>query len=325
MSSGIRRAGERAKPMEEARDATFSRECIAADSSMEKGLAVEPTPPCRACLGKPSQGGLGNGIPVFGCGEELQGSDVTHDLGRAGESRSARLPHPGSGWSLRAASRKGTKSHRKHSRRPALRKRSARERGSVSQQQCGFTGSNGEASGSRDTGMSRGIEARHVAARGSAEAFERTCRHVLRPQTPHCERGAHWVRCGDLALPGVRELRFRSMGKPMHLGAEGPIGGARGTTDHHSLGQGRAKGQPPGSPSESASGSGIAKQGPTGMWEAAERVISRERGGRVRKPWSCWNAARGESSCTRGSLRGASGNGKWCSGCRRRKCLRWPG
>lgn len=42
-------ARERTKPMEEARDMSSSRMDVAADSSMDEGLEVEPTSPSASC------------------------------------------------------------------------------------------------------------------------------------------------------------------------------------------------------------------------------------------------------------------------------------
>jgi hypothetical protein len=47
--SGWLLARERTKPMEEARDMSSSRMDVAADSSMDEGLEVEPTSPPASC------------------------------------------------------------------------------------------------------------------------------------------------------------------------------------------------------------------------------------------------------------------------------------
>ena len=58
-SSGRHLASERTKPMEEARDTFSSRSCVAADSSMDEGLEVEPTSPPASAGSQPSKAGLG--------------------------------------------------------------------------------------------------------------------------------------------------------------------------------------------------------------------------------------------------------------------------
>ena len=57
--SGKQQACERTKPMEEARDTFSSRSCVAADSSMDEGLEVEPTSPPASAGSQPSKAGLG--------------------------------------------------------------------------------------------------------------------------------------------------------------------------------------------------------------------------------------------------------------------------
>jgi hypothetical protein len=73
-SSGTSLVSERTKPMEEARDAASSRSCVAADSSMEQGLAVEPTPPPRSDSGSHFRVDWATGFRLSGVERSCRGS-----------------------------------------------------------------------------------------------------------------------------------------------------------------------------------------------------------------------------------------------------------
>jgi hypothetical protein len=66
------------------------------------------------------------------------------------------------------------------------------------------------------SGVERHEKLEHVAVRGSADTVERRFGGTSRtPRSHTMVRGAGWLRCGDLAMPGVREAEASAyIGRP---------------------------------------------------------------------------------------------------------------
>lgn len=86
----------------------------------------------------------------------------------------------------------------------------------------------GRATASRGAGMSRGIGGSSTSRSGEAPRLSRgSVRHVPDSTVPHgVERGAGWLRCGDLAMPGVREARASA--RRTHRSVRRQVSGLRG-------------------------------------------------------------------------------------------------
>ena len=132
----------------------------------------------------------------------------------------------------------------------------------------------GRATASRDAGVSRGIDSSSASRSGEAPMPSRDGgRHVPDSTVPHgVERGAGWLRCGDLAMPGVREARAsaRKSGTPACWRVEA-FGGDHRTTNGHGFRQLKTSGQPGRRRSGDASRDGIGCRGTAGMREARQR------------------------------------------------------
>jgi hypothetical protein len=189
----------------------------------------------------------------------------------------------------------------------------------------GFPGSSGVATVSRGTGMSRGITARRVAARRSVEAVERPWQTRSELTVPTLRSEAHGkVRCEDLALPGVRERELCS-GRRRVLRGGCCSGAYVGRPNLTAPAKERLGGNLTGIRSVAHRVLCIGERSAAGKREARASGSFAEARGSSEEGRRGWNAEAVESSCTRGRLRVALGEGMRCSGCRRRKCLRWPG
>lgn len=138
----------------------------------------------------------------------MQGFDATETTSGLGQPGRHRLP-PGEGWSPDSSGkqrRSGAKIHRSTREDVLFGGGSTKHAGRRASSNAGSRDDGGRATTSRGVGCREARRARARRGQGKRQHRREAVRGTSRtPRSHTVERGAGWLRCGDLAMPGVRE------------------------------------------------------------------------------------------------------------------------